>query len=211
MQVIFDNLIAVLISGFLLLMLVQLNRNGNQARVNTTRYYAGHVQATSFIETLQRDFRNIGSGVDAADAMINAFQWDDDDTFIEFYATIQPDTIPTAPPAPVELIRYEKVAVPDCQTRVSRYAQPDPIPCFRVDRSVWDGTQFVKEGGSMDTLTEFKIEIRDGNGANASGNPDDTREIVVRMAALSPLGEDGIIKRTRWQTRLQPTNLTRKD
>jgi len=211
MHVIYDNLIAVLISGFLLLILVQLNRNGNQTRVNTTRYYAGRAQATSFIETLQRDFRNIGSGVDAADDMISAFQWDQVDTFIEFYATIEPDPEPPAAPAPVKRIRYEKVSAPDCQTRVSRTAPPVTIPCFRVVRSVYDGTQFVEEGGSMDTITDFAIDVRRANGASAASNLEEARAIVVRMEALSPLGEDGIIKRTRWQTRLQPTNLTRKD
>ena len=204
MHVIYDNLIAVLISGFLLLILVQLNRNGNQARVDTTRYYAGRAQATSFIETLQRDFRNIGSGVDATDAMISAFQWDDVDKFIEFYATIEPD------PAPVKHIRYKKVSAPDCEI-LDENGEPASTPCFQVVRFVYDGTQWVEKGGSMETLTKFKIEIRDGNGANASGNPDDTREIAVQMVALSPLGEDGIIKRTRWQTQLRPTNLTRKD
>ncbi len=206
MHVIYDNLIAVLISGFLLLILVQLNRSGNEARVDSTRYYAGRIQATAFTETLQRDFRNIGSGVDAAQTMIDAFQWDSNDKYIEFYTTVG-----SGAGAPVEQIRYEVENAPDCQTRVSRNATPDPIPCFRVDRSVWDGTQFVKDGGSMDTLTEFEIELRDGNGTSVAGNLDDTREITLQMVAMSPLGEERIIKRMRWQTRFHPFNLTRKD
>ena len=60
----------------------------------------------------------------------------------------------------------------------------------------------------MNTLTDFEIELRTWNGTPVGGNLDETRQIVVRMAALSPKGLEEVVKQSRWQTLFRPMNLT---
>jgi len=201
MHVIYDNLIAILISGFLLTLIVQLTRDSNENRLDTTRYYASRVQSAAFIETIQRDFRNLGAGVDAAQPMITGFTWDNTQKTFEFKAALNP-----AVPTQVDEIKYELNEVPSAENVC-------PSTCYELKRYVKKSGSYVHDGGSMASIAEFAIVLRDGGGTvlPVGANLDDTREIEVRMAALSPFGEDRIIKRTRWQTRFKPVNLIRKD
>lgn len=201
MHVIYDNLLAVLISGFLLTVLMQLSIDSNETRVDSTRYYANRVQSTAFIETMQRDFRNIGAGVDAAQTMVVSFSWTSFPRSLEFKAALA-----TTPSPPVEEIKYEIDVVPSSQSTCGN------VTCYEIKRYRKDGGTYVYDGGSQATITKFDIKLKDGDDLEVgSGNLDDTRKIEVSLTALSPFGDNDLMKHTRWQSRLQPVNLLRKD
>ncbi len=197
MHVLYDHILAVLIGGIILLVLVQLQQTGQQTQVEVTRYYANRKQMVTFIETLQRDFQNIGAGVNPSDQKIVSFSWNNTEKSIEFRARVD-----TTAGAPVELIKYQLLPVP------TEESSCEEVECYEVQRFVHDGIAYQADGKSMNTLTDFEIELRTWNGTPVGANLDDTREILVRVAALSPLGEEGVIKRSRWQTQLRPISLT---
>ncbi len=203
MHVIYDNLIAILAAGFLLTLLVQLSRDSNDARLDSTKYYANRVQTTALIETIQRDFRNLGAGIDAANTMIVEFEWDEDDVVktFEFKASLDPDL-----PTQIDQVRYELHELSSSQSNCDT-----GVTCFEIRRYVKNGVVYDLDGGSQASLTEFVLDLKDGNGMPVGANLDDTREIEVKLAALSPFGEDQLIKRTRWQSRFRPPNLLRRD
>ena len=196
MLLLYDHLVALLIGGIIFLVLVQMQQTGIQAQVEVTRYYASRTQMVGFIETLQRDFQNVGAGVDPFDQKIMSFSWDDTEKSIEFLATVD-----TTAGAPVELIKYQLLSVPEEESPCEN------VECYELQRFVHDGTAYQPDGKSMNTLTDFEIQLRMWNGLPVV-DLDDTREIFVRVAALSPLGEGGFIKRSRWQTQFRPINLT---
>lgn len=199
MNLLYDHLLSVIIAGIIFMVMVQLRWTGQQAQVETTRYYAGRTQMIAFIETLQRDFQNVGAGVNPTSPMITAYTWNGTEKSIEFLATVD-----TTAGAPVELIKYHLIAV----TGQSICGQ---VQCYELQRYVHTGSTYQPNGKSMSTLTEFEIQLYEGDGSPVGANLNDAREIQVRVAALSPMGEEGIIKRSRWQTRFQPVNLTLKD
>ncbi len=197
MLLLYDHILAVFIGGIIFLMIVQLQQTGQQAQVETTRYYANRTQMVAFIETLQRDFQNIGAGVNPSDQKIVSYSWNSTEKSIEFLATVD-----TTAGASVELIKYQLLSVP------SEESPCEEVECYEVQRFVHDGTAYQPDGKSMNTLTDFEIQLRTWNGSPVGANLDDTREILVRVTALSPMGEEGIIKRSRWQTQFRPINLT---
>ena len=197
MHVLYDHALAVFIGGLIFLVLIQLQQTGQQAQVETTRYYANRTQMVTFIETLQRDFQNIGAGVNPSDQKIVSFSWNNTEKSIEFRARVD-----TTAGAPVELIKYQLLPVP------TEESSCEEVECYEVQRFVHDGIAYQADGKSMNTLTDFEIELRTWNGTPVGANLDDTREILVRVAALSPLGEAAVIKRSRWQTQLRPISLT---
>ena len=197
MHLLYDHLLAVFIGGIIFLVLVQLQQTGQQTQMEATRYYANRTQMVTFIETLQRDFQNVGAGVNPSDQMIVSYSWNGTEKYIEFLATVD-----TTAGAPVELIKYQLLSAPTGQSRC------EEVQCYEVQRFVHDGTAYQLDGKSMNTLTDFEIQLRTWNGTPVGANLDETRQIVVRVAALSPLGSEEIVKRSRWQTQFRPINLT---
>ena len=199
MYLLYDHINAIFIAAAVFLLFVQVQRTGQQTQAETTSYYANRAKTTAFVETLQRDFRNLGAGVDAADPMITDFYWDSTATsYIEFKAALNPDSTHL-----IDQIKYER-------TQITGVYDCDSIPCFEVRRSVYNGTAYVQDGGSAATLREFTI-LLEGEGGTAPVTFDDTRAITIKIAASSPFGEDGMLERTRWQAKLQPPNLLRKN
>ena len=198
MYLLYDHLLSIIVAGVIFLVLVQVQLTGQQTQVETTRYYAKRTQMVAFIETVQRDFQNIGAGVDPATQMIVSYTWNSTEQSIEFLATVD-----TTAGAPVELIKYQRLSVPTEQSHCE-----EEVPCYEVQRFVHDGSAYQPDGKSMNTLTDFKIELRTWNGTPVVANLDETRQIAVRMAALSPMGREEVVKRSRWQTLFRPINLT---
>ena len=197
MHLLYDHLLAIRIAGIIFLVLLQLQVTGQQTQVETTLHYANRTQMVSFIETVQRDFQNVGAGVGPATQMIVSYTWDETEKSIEFRATVD-----TTAGSPVELIKYQLLAA------TGESVCDGETTCYEVQRFVHDGTAYQPDGKSVNTLTDFEIELRTWNGTPVTTNLAETRQIFVRVAALSPMGEEGIIKRSRWQTLFRPINLT---
>ncbi len=200
MHLLLDHLLAIFIAGFIFLLLVQLQRTGQEIQVDTTRHYAKRTQMVTFIETVQRDFQNVGAGVDPSNQMIVSYSWNTTEKSIEFLARVD-----TTAGAPVELIKYQRLSVPTEQSHCE-----EEVPCYEVQRFVHNGTAYQPDGKSMNTLTDFEIELRTWTGTPVGANLDETRQIVVRVATLSPMGPEEVVKQSRWQTLFRPMNLTRQ-
>ena len=199
MHILYDHLVAVLVAGIIFMVLVQVQLTGQQALVETTHHYTNRTKMISFVETVKQDFQNVGAGVDPSNQMIVSYTWNGTDKSIEFLARVD-----TTAGAPVELIKYQLLPVPTEESHC------EEVSCYQVQRFVHDGAAYQPDGKSMNTLTDFEIELRTWNGTPVGVNLDETRQIVVRMAALSPKGLEEVVKQSRWQTLFRPMNLTRQ-
>lgn len=206
MQAVFDHLTAIVISIVIFGVLIAMQIRVQESQVDATRHYANRTHMVSFIDVLERDLHNLGAGVDPADPMIVDYSWSGSPKFIEFQTIVD-----TAATATAELIRYE--LVPTDTVDVGANGTIDMVPCYELRRFVYDpiGSQYQLDGKSQERLTDFEIELRDGSGSPIGANLNDTRMIQVRIAAISPLGADQIVQRSRWQTLFQPINLRLKD
>lgn len=204
MHFLYDHLSTLLIAGIIFLALIQLTRDGQQVQMESTQYYANRTHMVTLVETLQRDFQNLGAGVAPTDPMILSYSWTESDKSIEFLATL--DTTATAP---VEQIKYQLVPTPTQALIPSCLEQG--VQCYEIQRFLYDGTAYQSDGGSVSTITDFALELRTASGSSVGADPNAAREIFVRVAAFSPMGKDGIIGQSRWQTRFQPLNLHMRD
>ena len=206
MQAVFDHLTAIVISIVIFGVLVAMQVRVQESQIDATRHYANRTHLVSFIDFLERDLPNIGAGVDPADPMILDYSWSGSNKFIEFQAIVD-----TAATAPVEQIKYE--LVPTQTVDVGIDGTIDMVQCYELRRFVYDPIAMLYEldGKSQELLTDFEIELLDASGSPIGADLNDTRMIQVRIGALSPLGPDQIIQRTRWQTLFLPINLRLKD
>ena len=200
MYIIYDHLIAVLIAGFIFLILVQVKMQGQETQVESVRFYAGHKHMINFVDTIKRDFQNIGSGLNFDDQMIVSYTWDETEKSFAFLGRVD-----TTAGASVELIKYQLVEIP------SNSSNCGTEQCYEVQRLVHDGISYQLAGKSAESITGFEIQLYKGNGSPVGADLDETRQIFVQVAGISPLGQDDIIQKSRWQSRLYPANLTLKD
>lgn len=193
MQLIYDNITAILIGTVVLLILAGIHLTSQTAGAEAGMYYMNRVQTLSLIQMIERDFPNIGAGVDPQQRdMITAYEWTEEERRFEFRAVVG-----TAEGAPVERVQYrvEPVENETC-ARLG-------IQCYEVQRLANAGSGFVVSGRSNTFVSDFQIEV-----SPQTGNLADVREIRVRLTALSPAGESSTVGRTNWETRFRPFNLT---
>lgn len=193
MQFIYDNLIASLVAAIVLFMLIGVQLATQRANVEANLHYMNRAKTRALIEMIERDFPNIGSGVEAGtEAMITSYGWTDPAyRHFEFKAVTDP-----SPGASPQAIRY--LMMPS-NSPVCEQAE---VPCWRVERQVDAGSGFEAAGSSGETLTEFEIEL-----LPFTGDLREVREVRVRLASLSPAGEEGLVGRTTWETRFHPFSL----
>jgi len=193
MQLIYDNLSAVLVGTVVLLILAGIHLTSRTAGTEAGMYYMNRVQTLTLIQMIERDFPNIGAGVDPQQRdMIAAYSWSDENRRFEFRATID-----STAAAPVHRIRYEVAPVtnPTCAE-----AQ---VQCYEVQRMVDAGSGFEVTGRSNTFVTDFEIEL-----SPQTGDLADVREVRVRLAALSPGGDNSVVSRTSWESRFRPFSLS---
>lgn len=196
MQVVLDNLNAIIVGGAVMLIMAAMTMSNQTAQVDSTRYYSGRSQFSQLTEFVERDFRNLGMNADTSLGMIIGYQWDQDAKFIEFQT--MSDTTDGAAPSQ---IKYELT------TSHWEKTDSDSIQCYELIRYAYSGGSYKDVGASMNTLTSFEIQLFDENESSVTGDLNDTRIIEVAMIAISPLGEGGTIKRLRWRKRYMPINL----
>jgi hypothetical protein len=196
MQFLHDNIIASIIAGGILLTLALLQIRGQQANVQAGQFYVNRVQSLGFLEVLQRDFANIGAGVQGTgQSMIVEHAWSGTTKRFEFRAVVD-----TTAGAPVQQVRYELT------TSTDPVCTSQGVTCYQVRRLIRQGTTYVETGRSHSTLTEFDVQLFPAGATLAN-----VREVGVRMSAMSPMGEDKIVRRSTFETRFRPLNLAFQD
>ena len=200
----FDHLTAILIAGMLTLMIFSLQKTNQESQLEATQYYAGRTHVVAMVDMLERDFRNIGAGVDSSDPMILGYQWNNTDRYIEFVATV--DTTIAATP---DSLKY--VLAPSKTVQITLDDSLQTVQCFELQRHIFDGSTYVIDGLSMDTILDMDIELSLTGGAPIGADLNETREITIKVTALSPMGVGKIIQRFRWQTTFKPYHLLLKN
>ena len=175
MQLILDNLAAVMIAGVLFLILVGVNHRSRVAAVETSNYYALKQQQLSFVEVLKRDMQNVSSVASITEDAIS----------FEYQFTARTD--------PADNV--ERTVV---YRRVSMGLQ-DSLHLYQIQRFV-DGQP---QGGSMSTIVEWEIISQNEEGARVTDIAD-ARQIYIRFAAVNPYEQGETVKRSRWEAAFRP-------
>ncbi|MEX0747921.1 MAG: hypothetical protein WD275_07980 [Rhodothermales bacterium] len=175
MQLILDNLAAVVIAGVLFLILVGVNQRSRIAAVETSNYYALKQQQLSFVEVLKRDMQNVTSVESITE----------DPATLQFQFTARTD-----PADNIErTVIYRRVIT----------GQQDGLQLYQIQRLV----NGVAQGGSMSTIVEWEITSQNEEGAQVTDIAD-ARQVYVRFAAVNPYQAGETVDRSRWEAAFRP-------
>jgi hypothetical protein len=202
MQAVFDHLIAIIVGTVVLVLALSMTLSAQESGVAATQLYAAREQTLSFLDVVQQDLANVGAAVSPGLPVIVAWEEGEPTPAFEFRGAVAP-----AASAAVERVRYEVVPVGTATVTVGGTEQT--LPTYRVDRLVWDGTDYVLGGASPATLTTFEVRLlRDGIPLTETDDLETADEVLLRVAAVSVLGDDGVVGLTQWESRYALTNLT---
>jgi hypothetical protein len=190
MQLHFDNIIATMVAGIVILILAMLYRSGQASQTDAAGFYHGSVQTEALVDMIERDFTNIGAGAPAGSRIVS-YQWSGNTGHFEFRTIVD-----TTANAPAQQIRYTATAVS------SPVCQQAGVSCVEVVRTTLVNGQWQVSGRSASTLSVMQITP-----APLTGNLADVREVAVRMESISPFGEGKVVRRNTWQSRFRPVNL----
>ena len=194
----FDHLVAMLVTGVIVLMLVVTYQRAQQNSVERAMTYVAKKQLFGLADMLERDLSNAGFGTTPGQAGITAHSTGEGgvtDT-LAFWGS-------NAAGTPVE-IRYVTSAV-DSVT-----IEDETMPLFEIRRFERNGGAWVQAGGSTPTLTRFSVDLL--NASSIPTNPAEARRVRVRFsnAVLPNVGPDGYLQGYRllhWGITLTPANL----
>ena len=195
MQFIIDHLTGVVISAIVILIIATTQFRSRDASIDATQYAAAKTRVLAIAEAVERDFSNLGSGVDSVKYAIMGLDTTSTIKFFQFAGqTVQGD--PT-----VRTIRYQW-----SQTGSVYLANNAAIPTYTIERRI-DGNI---SGTSMSTVTGFEIDLMTADSSVVISNYADTRIIGVLLSAVSPLGVNTEIEQTRWRKVFRPVNMQRQ-
>lgn len=175
MQLILDNIVAVMIAGVLFLILVAVNHRSRLAAVETSNYYALKQQELSFVEMLKRDMQNV----------TDLHSITEDPMTLEFKFKARTDPADTTRKS----VTYR---------RVSKGVQ-EGVSVYQVQRIV-NGSF---DGGSMSTVASWQIVAQNEEGVQVS-DVANAQQIYVRFEALNPFQEGETIDKSRWEATFRP-------
>jgi hypothetical protein len=165
MQVFLDHITAVLVGGGVILALAATWVITSQTSTQAGMTYQARAVSGEVIAIIDRDLRNIGSGVPPSEAAVTGFDWTGAARSFEFRATVSPE-----PDAPVEWIRYVVEAAP--AGSCGRAGD-----CLTFTRHVWDGSAFRPTGPQGLPVTRFDLSA-----TPLTGSLDEIRELDIAVA-----------------------------
>lgn len=234
---------SVVIAAVIVLAVGLIQWRGQHTSIDATQFVTAKSGVLDFAEVIEEDISNLGAGLSAADMHSGAagnllgfgaaFDTSSATRIVEFYTwadtTADFSDAPPAPPAyPVNFepykVKYEWTTTGETvrayDPNTNTYAT---VPTYLVERYVDDGTGYVKDGESVDTITQLRFDLFDIDGDPViPANRADARQIEVTLMAVSPLGggtagmideEAGAapaVSESRWNKMFRPPNLARK-
>ncbi|MDX1740687.1 MAG: hypothetical protein R3178_05305, partial [Rhodothermales bacterium] len=188
MQFLLDHIAAVVITGFIILIIGAVSFRGQTASIDSTQYFAQKRMLLDLVQMAERDFTNIGSGGTPPGTAIISF--DTSGTVKEFTFRARPDSIavPNFILTPPSTIAYEwqEVGTLNLTTGSAK--------AYTVERKV-DG---VVAGRSTGYITSFDIDFFAAGGTSVAATADSMRVIRLDVTAVSPLGRGNNIEQSRW-------------
>jgi hypothetical protein len=235
MQELIGHIAAAVLGGLLLLLLATLLWRGEQTRISAAQYTTAKTGVLDFVRVLEEDLSNLGAGL--PNAVLHDSSSTDDyrggffvgngaafDTastprvlrfcsWTDRAADIDPDSTYCNTTTAVE---YRWQSSGTAQVKDPGTNTYTTVPTYLVERFV-GGT---KTGESVDTVTEFRLDLFDA-GEAATSVLENVRALRVSVRAVSPLGGgEGYVEtddpdleyqldQTRWSRTIRPPNLTR--
>lgn len=189
MQSLHDQLIAVVAAFGVLLTSNGLIQSRSLDLANQTEQHGAQSTLAVFVDVLEQDFKNIGSGVASGATMISALS----ETDFEFYGTS--DSTSTA-----RFIAYRKV-LSDTSGVSPRYI---------LQRFVNGEIQ-----GQSPELLDYSLSLHGLNGSVITPtNLDEARTVHVRLELPAPFSSaenpNQLLRSVAWESEIAPPNLTRR-
>ena len=234
-------LVAIVAAGFVLFMVSKLTVEGQQTAVHATSFQFVKQKQFAVIQTVERDFRNLGaSKLNMTDAILrmdmkcpenNANNW----CRFDFWTRVDDDTLLADPSAGLVnaanrdsiVVRYRwRHRYPDA----GEISDMDKIDAFAMEKIMllqWErqisttGTGGWATTHAIDTFHDFnivpfnlagtEITVAAGNGIDSAASAS-TRRFYIEIEAKTPQGTGkDDIDISRWETFIRPVNLTRLD
>lgn len=183
MQLILDNLTALLVTSTLLVILLVVHQRNQSVQIQETNHSALRKHQVNFVQTLQRDISGI--------YRLETTEEQPDSTF-SFWTRLASST--------------DTVRVVYKRRKVGERAGVDLYQVLRYESS---GVSFITsnhDGGSIPSLTDWNIVAlnRDGNPPEGA---DDARQVHVRFEALAPFEGGEELVRRPWEATFYPAML----
>jgi len=196
MQFLLDHLAAVVIAGLLLLVIIATQFRGQQTGIDATQFYDTRTRLLDLVQSVERDFSNLGSGADSVQYAIQEF-----------------DTLST--PARISFVARTDSSDPSGHTVTYRWTATDSVqlkdltmqPTYTVERLI-DGNL---SGQSIGSVTGFRVDLLTRDSLAVSSNFKQVRLINVLLSAASTLGTNAQIEQSSWRKQFRPMNLTRAE
>jgi hypothetical protein len=204
MQLIFDNLTAVIVSAIMIGVVLTLNVRSQATAVEATRHYAATTKQNALVDLIEYDLEDLGSGVATGSQMITAYERDALGTkTFEFMRELADAS------GEIQLarIRYERSYAGSHTTGDSVV-----IPSFHVRRLVEkeDGT-FVSTTGEGFEVVYLDFALLGEDGEAVTSNLDAATNVEVHLRSALPF-QDGAdrMRFTSWAGTFRPSNLARR-
>lgn len=177
-----DNIAATMIAGVILLMVVVMQSEMQQASVDQTVVSMTKNQAIDFGAWIRNDLINVGAGVDVDDTFIESYSVDpetDNTSVFSFQRKINDaDATPTR--VTYQLVKADTVEV-----------DGEKVTLYQVQRCQGAATcpkgSLNVTGMSPGTVSYFRIELLDEDGAAWTSGTSNAHYLRVRFAMASPL------------------------
>jgi len=194
MQFLLDHIAATMIAGLLLLVILATQFAGQQTNIDATQYYDAKIRLLDLVQSVERDFTNIGSGIDSVKSAIQEFDTLSVPAHISFAARTD-STIPDW-----QLVTYQweetgSVTLKDYST----------IPTFTVQRLI----NGAVSGTSTGAITGFRVDLLRADSISITTNFEDMRLVNVIMSTASTLGTNEQVEQCQWRKQFRPMNMTR--
>ncbi len=209
MQLIYDNLVAVIVSALLVLVLMTVRLRTQEVAFDATRFHAAKARQAQFIDVIEYDLEELGSGVPTGERMIHSYGKDQHGLdCIEFEKEFQ------ASDGTIRLgrVRYERQPA-------GSYAAPDTVlPLFEFERLVEsEAGGMVPGGGSGRSVLRLELNLLGEDGQPVEDNLNGAESIEVALESIMPFQLAGqgarertAVQRMNWQGRFRPSNLARR-
>lgn len=194
MQLIFDNLIALLVGTVVLVILLGLTTDWTTENRDRTRQHMTREQQRVLAEMFERDVLNIGANVPVGDPILVA----NTDSLFSFYGAVNGSGV-------ARLIEY----------KLKAEMQADSTTLYRIDRHI-DGAY---SGGTQAVLNWFEVKLLKPDPSDPTKDVlatdpsfSDARKVKIRFQATLPYksnNEDASLRVTNWETIYQPSLLNR--
>ena len=204
MQFLLDHIAAVVITGFIIFIIAAVSLRGQDTSIDSTQYYAQKRMLLDLVQFVERDFTNIGAGVNPVADIIQpgAFDTSGATKFFQFRGRADSTDLFAS------IIRYEWDQVGTLEL------SSGTTPALRIRRLVTPltppGPQVVA-GMSSGYITSFDIDFFAQGGTSVAPTVDSMRVVRVDITAVSPLGRGNNIEQSWWTKVFRPVNLTRTD